>query len=33
MKKLLCVMLVMGGLTTVHAQIQTNAGIQYLQCM
>ena len=33
MKQLLCVMLMLGGLTTANAQIQTNAGIQYLQCM
>ena len=33
MKKILCAMLMLGGTTAANAQIQTNAGIQYLQAM
>ena len=33
MKKILCAMLMLGGSTAANAQIQTNAGIQYLQAM
>ena len=33
MKKLLCTIFALGGLTAAQAQIQTNAGVQYLQCM
>ncbi len=33
MKKLLCAMMLLGGSMVASAQIQTNAGIQYLQCM
>ena len=33
MKKLLCAMMLLGGSMVASAQIQTNAGVQYLQCM
>ena len=33
MKKILCAMLMLGGTMAANAQIQTNAGIQYLQAM
>ncbi|MBR2777413.1 MAG: alpha-xylosidase [Prevotella sp.] len=33
MKKILCAMLMLGGTVAAEAQIQTNAGVQYLQCM
>ena len=33
MKKLLCAVCALWGVTAVNAQIQTNAGVQYLQCM
>ena len=33
MKKILCAMLMLGGSMAANAQIQTNAGIQYLQAM
>ena len=33
MKRILCAMLMLGGTTAANAQIQTNAGIQYLQAM
>ena len=32
-RKLLCVVCALWGAMTVNAQIQTNAGVQYLQCM
>ena len=33
MKKIMCVMLVLGSVASAGAQIQTNAGVQYLQAM
>ena len=33
MKKWLCVVCAMCGWMTAEAQIQTNAGVEYLQCM
>ena len=33
MKKILCAMLMLGGTVAAEAQIQMNAGVQYLQCM
>ncbi|MBR7017428.1 MAG: alpha-xylosidase [Prevotella sp.] len=33
MKKIIIAMMLLGGMVTASAQIQTNAGIQYLQCM
>jgi len=33
MKKILCTMLLLGSMATVQAQLQTSAGVQYLQCM
>ena len=33
MKKLFCAVILLAAVTAVHAQLQTNAGVQYLQCM
>ena len=33
MKKIFCAMLVLGSAVSASAQIQTNAGVQYLQAM
>ena len=33
MKKIFCAMLVLGSAVSAGAQIQTNAGVQYLQAM